>query len=112
MPVVFIMFLWTVPMGAVLFAIAWLPTRQLASRSRTWRLFLSSVVGLSVAPTMLEFCGRNYICPAIYASLMLLAPDSPRRCVGLVHGILPLVTATALIFCVWSYHVERARKIA
>src|SRR5262245_61545816 len=112
MPVVFILFLWSVSIGTVLFAIAWLPTRLLASRSRIWRLFLSSIAGLAAAPTVLEICGRHYICPATYACLMLLAPDSLRRSIGLAYGILPLVTVAALIFCVWSYFVERRRKLA
>ena len=88
MSIVFVMFLWTVPIGAVLFAIAWLPTRGLTARSRIWRLVLSSIVGLAVTPTTLQICGRDYICPASFASLMVLAPDSLRRsCLLLVNQV-------------------------
>jgi hypothetical protein len=110
MPIIFVLFIWTVLIGAILFAIAWLPTRRLAKRSRIWRLFLASIAGLAVGPTILDFCGRDYICPASFASLMLLAPDTLRRSTGLVFGILPVATVAALIFCIWSYYVEKRRK--
>jgi hypothetical protein len=109
MQIVFILFLWTVAVGAVLFAIAWLPTRKLARRSRIWRVLLSCIVALAITPTTIEFCGQWCIAPASFASLMLLAPDAVRRSIGLAYGVLPLVTFAAVVFCAWSYYVDRAR---
>jgi len=105
-------FLWTVPLGAVLFVIAWLPTRRLSHQSRPWRFLLSSIVALALTPTPLEVCGQQFLFPASNVSLMLLASDPLRRAMGMVYGILPLVTFASVVFCVWSYYVERARKVA
>jgi NADH:ubiquinone oxidoreductase subunit 2 (subunit N) len=111
MPIVFTFFAVTVSIGAILFAIAWLPTRNLTRRSRMWRFLLSSIAALAVAPTIVEFCGQECICPATYASLMLLAPDATRRSIGLAYGVLPLLTAAVIIFGMWSYYVERKRHV-
>jgi len=112
MPIVFMLFLWTVPIGAVLFAIAGLPARRSARLSRIWRGILSSIIAFAITPTTIEFCGQRCIAPASFASSMLLAPDAVRRSIGLAYGVFPLVTFAAVVFCIWSYYVERARKVA
>lgn len=108
----YMFFIFTVPIGAALFAIAWLPTRRLASRSRTWRFALAGVAALGAAPTIANICGSDYIVPAVWVSLALRSPDPVLRFTGLAHGFLPLVAFAAVIFCFWSYYVERTRHSA
>jgi hypothetical protein len=113
MPQTFLpMFFWTVPVGAALFMAVWLPTRGLTHRSRLLRFLLSGIVAASLTPAPLEVCGQQYIFPAAYVvSLMLFAQDPVGRAIGMVWAVLPLVTITAIVFCLWSYYAERSRNV-
>jgi hypothetical protein len=108
----YMFFIYTVPIGAALFAIAWLPTRRLAVRSRIWRFMLASVAAVGITPTLANICGSDYIVPAVWISLALRSPDPLWRSTGLAYGILPLITFAAVIFCIWSYFLERGRHDA
>jgi len=112
----FFLFLWTVPIGAVVFMVAWLPTRRLAHRSRVWRFLLSSIASLAVAPTGLEICGREAILPAsciLYeAAFSLTSAVTDLVSFFYIHGAFPVVTLALVIFSCWSYYAERGRNAA
>ena len=112
MPVVFLAFAFTVPIGLVLFALAWLPTRGLAHSSRIWRLVLASFLAVGFAPSVANICGRDYIVPASWASLYVVSHDDVLRAAGLSCGIFPLIAFVAILFCIWSYYVERKKPVA
>lgn len=107
MPIIFILFFWSAGAGLVLFTLLYLPARRRFGHSKIWRVTLSSIVALAVTPTTMNFCGRDYIAPASYASLQILAPDIARRSIGLLHGILPVLAASVAISFIWSYAAKK-----
>jgi hypothetical protein len=112
MPILFDAFLWTVPVGAGLFVVAWLLSRRFSGHITVKAVVLSSFAALALTPTVMNFCGQDYIAPASFTSLMIFAPDPARRSVGFIHGILPLLAFAAAAFFLWRCYVDRKRKVA
>jgi hypothetical protein len=113
MPNIFLpAFLWSVPVGAVVFALAWLPSRRLTQRSKLWRITLSTVAALAVAPSVGDFCGSQTIVPAVLflaMSIFSASADLLTRLPVFARGALPVLILAAVIFYVWSYFETRRR---
>ena len=108
-------FLWTVPIGAVLFIVAWLSVRQRASRSKTWRFVLSGIAALAVTPSVADFCGTQTVMPAVFFLAVSVLSESARlldRLAFFTLGALPVVMFAVVIFFVWNYFVEKRRNAA
>lgn len=95
--------------GLPLTALLWFVTRRTVRHSRLGRLAVCTLAAISLTPTACAVCGTRTLLPAIFISLNSLSTDSETRFIGLVYGVLPIVTVAALAFSVWSYYAERHR---
>ena len=110
--VVLLPFLWTVLIGATVFTMAWLPTRLLVRRSRTWRFILSGVAALAIAPSVGNFCGSESVVPAalfLFMSLLEVTADLLARLTLFAQGAIPVAAIAMAVFFPWTYYVERHR---
>src|SRR5687767_10272019 len=90
--------------GLPLTALLWFIARRMVGRSRLARLAVCTLAAISLTPTACVVCGARTVLPAIFISLSSLSANPETRLIGLVYGVLPIVTATALAFSVWSYY--------
>src|SRR5262245_25890494 len=109
MPVATNLIVTVAAVGLPLTALLWLVTRRMVRYPRLVRLVVCTLAAISLTPTACVVCGTRTVLPAIFISLSSFSIDPVTRFLGLVYGVLPIVTATALAFSVWSFYAERHR---
>lgn len=103
-------FVWTGLVGAVVFTLAWLPSRRLVQRSRIWRFVLSSIAALSVAPSVGNFCGSDAVVPAVLflsMSVLGVSVDLLARLALFARGAIPVAAIEVAVFFPWTYYAQR-----
>ena len=95
--------------GLPLAGLLWFLTRRIVRYPRLARLCVCTLAAISLTPTACVVCGTRTFLPAIFITLSSLSADAETRLMGLVYGVLPIVTATTLAFSVWSFYAERHR---
>ena len=93
--------------GLSLTALLWFLTRRMVRYPRLARLSVCTLAAISLTPTACIVCGTRTILPAIFIALSSMSADAETRLMGLVYGVLPIVTAAALAFSAWSFYAER-----
>src|SRR5262249_48353641 len=96
--------------GLPLTVLLWLFTRRMARSSRLARLAVCALAAASLTPTACVVCGTRTVLPAIFVSLSSLSTNPETRFIGLVYGVLPIVTVTGVVFSVLSFYAERNRS--
>lgn len=107
MPIATNLILVVAAVGLPLTALLWFVTRRMMRYPRLARLVVCTLAAISLTPTACVVCGTRTVLPAIFISLSSLSVNPVTRFLGLVYGVLPIVTATALAFSFWSVYAER-----
>lgn len=109
MPVATHLILVVAAVGLPLTALLCLITHRMTRSSRLARLIVCALGAVSLTPTACVVCGTRTVLPALLISLSSLSTDPVTCLLGLVYGVLPIATAKALAFCVWTFYAERHR---
>jgi hypothetical protein len=100
-------YLLTLEIGVPVVCLAWFVARRMQRKTRAWRIGISALLALTVAPTVYSIHGESWILPAVWI-LRVLRWDIPNRLLTcLEFGIAPIVVTTAVIFGFWSLFCRR-----
>jgi hypothetical protein len=98
-------YLLTLAIGLPIVALTWFVAHRRKQQSWPWRLVISTLLAVTITPTVSLLHGKLIVSPAVGMLRLLfwnIADSSSRISVCLTFGVFPIVLTTAIIFGCWT----------